>query len=192
MVERDLAKVEVAGSSPVVRSITVESPGFDAPCWIVRHGPPDTSAGGAPPSWPLHPDAVPLIKALASQLVAKEIRDVVASDEPKAVDTARIVADALGREFRVDARAREVARPFVSGDLAHSVSRYLRGDVLEEWEPLDSVVARLDEILFAARGTVVVTHGTALSAWLARRAELDSVALWSSLQFPDLIELSGS
>jgi broad specificity phosphatase PhoE len=96
-----------------------------------------------------------------------------------AVATAR----ALGRAFTTDARLGEVARPWVptNDELAYSVAAYLRGEVLDRWEPQASALER-----FAAAATgIVVTHGTVMSLYVGAVTRADPVAFWQALTMPD-------
>ncbi|HVE91328.1 MAG TPA: hypothetical protein VNE62_03360 [Actinomycetota bacterium] len=111
---------------------------------------------------------------------------VVSSDERKAVET----ADALGRDFFIDSRLREVSRPWIQdpNKFHADTRRYLAGDALAGWEPQSEALARFAE---AADG-IVVSHGTVMSLFVASRIRIDPVRFWSRLTFPDAWEVGGS
>jgi broad specificity phosphatase PhoE len=52
--------------------------------------------------------------------------------------------------------------------------------------------AALDDVLAAHpwETVAVVTHGTVLALWVARRAQRDAFALWSSLAMPAFVVLT--
>jgi len=55
------------------------------------------------------------------------------------------------------------------------------------WEPLDDAAARFESaVTELGDSTVVVSHGTIMSAWLTRKfADLDAVGFWSNLEMSD-------
>jgi broad specificity phosphatase PhoE len=142
---------------------------------LVRHAMPEVVPGVAPERWELGPEGRAAARALAARL---DGREVVSSDEPKAIQTAEEIAAHLGAELTLDARLREVARPgeWDPGYRARA-ARYAGGEALDGWEPHAEVVARMAA---AARGDIVVTHGLALTLYAGETAEF-----WAALSFPD-------
>lgn len=119
---------------------------------------------------------------------------VLASDERKAAETARVIGMRRGLEAVNDERLREVDRPQNWDDEYRSlVVRYLGGEAMACWEPQPSVVARFgaaireaDERLGPEPGDLVIAnHGMALCLWLASVATIDLVSFWRALTFPD-------
>lgn len=104
----------------------------------------------------------------------------------KAVETA--VALGVGA-VRSDERLREVERRWYDDrrEFEDAVHRYLSGAVVPGWEPLDDAVARFGSVITElGDDTVVVSHGTVMSAWLDRQIpDLDAVAFWEDLAMPD-------
>ena len=148
---------------------------------LVRHAMPEVVPGVAPHLWELGPEGRAAARDLAGRL--EGVR-VVTSDEPKALQTAEEIAAAHGAELVVDPRLREAARPAAWDQAYHETARrYLAGEALEGWEPHADVVERFGA---AARGDIVVTHGLALTLWLAVRGWVgESVEFWEALTFPD-------
>lgn len=148
---------------------------------LVRHGPATPDPSSLPRDWPLvERDACVGLGALLPDLA------VVCSDERKAVET----AEALGRDFSIDSRLREVSRPWIHDPdefRAHS-HRYLAGETLAGWEPQSEALARFAE---AADG-IVVSHGTVMSLFVASRVGIDPIEFWSGLTMPDAWALNGS
>jgi broad specificity phosphatase PhoE len=116
------------------------------------------------------------------------------SPEEKARETAAVLADVLGVNVIADDRLREVQRPWINDNFADVVARYLNGDLIEGWEPLDEVVSRW-EAFFVSRpseGPIgVVSHGTAMSCLLGGDDPADRARFWSDLTMPDAWTFSG-
>jgi broad specificity phosphatase PhoE len=118
---------------------------------------------------------------------------VVTSTEPKAVETAAAVSRRWSVRVEHDDRLREVVRPWIGAGYRAMAHRYLRGEVLDGWEPHAEVAERVaaavdDAVARAAEAaTVVVTHGLALSLHLGHElgADFDRESFWSRLAFPD-------
>lgn len=141
---------------------------------LVRHGPTRPDPSSPPGDWPLaERDACVALGSLLPDI------PVICSDERKAIET----AEAIGREFSVDGRLREVSKPWISDpDDFDSASRsYLSGETLPGWEPQSEVVARFGE---AAEG-IVVSHGTVMSLFVASRVGVDPIEFWAALTMPD-------
>lgn len=147
---------------------------------LIRHGLTRPDETLPPAEWPLFESDSS--RALGPLLPAGH---VVASDERKAIETAQ----ALGRDFSVDARLREISRPWISDPEAFKVSvqRYLDGEDVDGWEPQRVALGRFAE---AARG-LVVSHGTIMSLFVASIANVDANAFCSALRMPDAWELTG-
>jgi broad specificity phosphatase PhoE len=160
---------------------------------LVRHAMPEVRSYVPPDLWELGAEGRAAARALAVRLPGDCY--LVASDEPKAVQTLR----ELGPGVAVDAGFREVARPRVWTDDHRALARtYLSGVRHDGWETHAQVSARFadavarHERLAAGRRLLVGTHGMALTVYLAGRVPLDPVAFWSGLAFPDIVDLGRS
>ena len=165
-----------------------------APISYVRHAMAVLDENVHPTEWHLDEAGRAAAVALADTLEAGEgIGVLVASTEPKALETAEAIAERWGVEVRPDPRLCEVVRPWIGPGYRAMVHRYLRGEAHEGWEPRDEVSARtanaVDEAVEQAHGApvVVVTHGGALCLHLQGRlgAGFEPDAFWSCLAFPD-------
>lgn len=159
---------------------------------LVRHAMPETVRGVAPSLWrlgdPAKEDCVLLAHALPRGLAGT----VYTSDEPKASETAAIIAMRLGLQVAQDARLREVDRPEEwLDDHRAAVRDYLRSGHRPGWEPPEAAGRRFAATVDQAREAlptgdlVLVNHGMALTLYAARYATLDIVAFWEGLRFPD-------
>jgi len=164
------------------------------PITFVRHAMAVPTEGVHPTEWHLDARGRDDAARLADRLeVAPAIGVVVSSTEPKAVETAEAIGERWGAPVVGDARLREAVRPWIGPGYRAVVHRYLRGEVLPEWEAHAAVAARVASALAeaveqaAGRPVVVVSHGLALSIHLGERlgADFDREAFWSFLAFPD-------
>jgi broad specificity phosphatase PhoE len=155
---------------------------------LVRHARPDMT-DHRPETWGLTDDGLDDARRLGLALgttISNGASTVVCSAEPKAVETA--VALGFGA-VRSDERFCEVDRPWHDDphEFVDAVHRYLRGAAVPGWEPLDDAASRFQSaITELGHSTVVVSHGTVMSAWLSRQIpDLDAVGFWENLEMPD-------
>lgn len=160
---------------------------------LVRHGRPAIDPDKPSTTWPLCPDGREAVQALAGRIAAYSPVAVLSSPEPKARETAEIIAERLGLGVEIDARLHEHKRP----NFAFGSEEAFRQRIAEVFadpakptggvESVDQACARLAAALeaHAARPLVAVTHGTVLSHYVAKRLDLDPLNLWRSLHLPD-------
>jgi broad specificity phosphatase PhoE len=141
-------------------------------------------AGGA------RQDCVRLADAIGSRAAF-----VHTSDERKAVDTASAIAERWASAVRTDERFGEVRRPYTDGDYRQIAADYLRNGN-DEWEPRDAVIDRftaaIDQAGVHDDELVVVNHGLAMSLYVASLVDIEAVAFWTALAFPDAWSLDVS
>ncbi|HEU5439841.1 MAG TPA: histidine phosphatase family protein [Ktedonobacterales bacterium] len=170
---------------------------------LIRHAAPVVTLGMDANDWPLSAEGRAGAAAFAENLAAYQPSHVVSSVEPKAAETAGIIAarlgvpvetvpglhehdrhgmGLLGREGFEAAVARFFASPtelVLGGETAHEANERF-------WQAVTGIIARAD----AERDILVVTHGTVLSLFAARAAGADPLALWRSLRLPDAVTFS--
>jgi broad specificity phosphatase PhoE len=140
---------------------------------------------------------------LADALPEELASPVISSGQPKADDTAAVIASRRGLLVEPDARVAEVDQgdAWYEGDYRARAEAYLAGEATPGWEPRQAVAARFGaaiEALLDRHGdgdALVVNHGLALSLYLDSRSPavqtdrssepLDLVPFWKSLTFPD-------
>jgi broad specificity phosphatase PhoE len=150
---------------------------------FVRHGRAVVQPDAPTDQWPLDPAYFDDIIALRS-----EVSDlpVVCSDMRRAIETARFFG-----EPTIDPRLREVSRPWTD-DLDESVTRYFRGETVDDWEPQSAARARIIDVVEQHGRAIYVSHGTLLSLYLASVVpDLDALPFWSGLRNPDAWQLDG-
>lgn len=159
---------------------------------LVRHGRPLIDPDKPPATWPLCPEGRDAVVKLAARLAPFAPSAVASSPEPKALETAQIIADALGLKVEVDAGLHEHKRPALAFG-AEAAFRARIAQVFAEptkpiagGESVEQACERLAKALadHPARPLVAVTHGTVLSHDVARRLGLDAHDLWRSLHTP--------
>jgi broad specificity phosphatase PhoE len=169
---------------------------------LVKHSLPAIDPATPAETWPLSAEGRRRCGPLAALLAPDQPSAIVASQEPKATETAAIVAGRLGVPFETFPGLHEHVRTNVgwlgAAAFAETVAR---------------CVARPDELVFgqetanqardrfaAAVGCVlarhpsgsvaVVAHGTVISLFVAARAGLDPFALWRRLGLPAVVVLA--
>jgi broad specificity phosphatase PhoE len=167
---------------------------------LIRHAMPAVTHGVDANDWPLSAEGRAAAATFAENLAAYQASNVVSSVEPKAAETAGIIAarlgvpvelvpglheherrgvGLLGRAAFEAAVARFFARPtelVLGGETADATSERF-------WQAVTGVIARAD----AGRDILVVTHGTVLSLFAARAAGADVLVLWRGLRLPDAV-----
>ncbi|WP_293899146.1 histidine phosphatase family protein [Phenylobacterium sp.] len=166
---------------------------------LVRHGRPLIDRDKPATTWPLCPDGVAAVAALAGRLAAYAPTAIVASPEPKALETAELIAKALGLTVEVDAGLHEHKRPALSFGTEEAFRKTIAQVFANPATPVaggesaHEACVRLAAALaqHPGRPLIAVTHGTVLSLYVAERLGLDAHDLWRSLHTPDAFVLDG-
>lgn len=164
---------------------------------LVRHGRPAIDPEAPPITWPLCPDGRDAVARLAERLAPYAPAAVVSSPEPKAWQTAEIIAARLGLAVERDEGLHEHKRPA----LAFGAEDAFRARIAEVFadpsrpapggESVQQACARMAACLAAhpGRPLLAVTHGTVMSEYLGQALGLDAHDLWRSLHTPDAFVL---
>jgi len=160
---------------------------------LVRHGRPAIDPDTPPTTWPLCAEGRAAVEALAEKLVTYRPVAVATSPEPKAKETADIIAARLGLTVDIDPGLHEHKRRHLSfgteADFRDKIARIFASPnqpvggietALEACDRLAETLAR-----HKARPLVAVTHGTVLSLYVAKLLDLDAHDLWRNLHTPD-------
>ena len=164
---------------------------------LVRHGRPAIDPDTPPPTWSLCPDGREAVAKLALKLAAFAPSAIASSPEPKAVETAEIIAETLGLKVELDAGLHEHKRPALAFGAEEAFRARIAEVFAEPTKPIaggESVAQACERLAKAlaehpARPLVAVTHGTVLSHYVARSLGLDAHDLWRSLHTPDAFVL---
>lgn len=157
---------------------------------LVRHAMPEVVCGVSSKLWGLgevsREDCVLLAHALPPG-----ISRVWSSDERKAKETADVIGLRLGLPVSVDVGFGEVDRPDVwDRDYREVAAGYLGGADEPGWEDRRAVTGRFAAaVARASSGTeqdiVIVSHGMAMTLWMASLSPIAAVDWWRALTFPD-------
>lgn len=145
--------------------------------------------------WTLSDAGREAAKALASRLLRFGFADLFSSPEPKAMQTAQIIADRIGGQIQTDVRLREHERSsvgFLERDRfkASIASIFDKPDVIAYGdESADAVYARfssaIDDAVARSTGPVAaVTHGTAITIYVSRLVGIAPMPFWTRLGMP--------
>ena len=166
---------------------------------LVRHSAPELDPSAPSEEWRLSEEGRRRCGPLAERLARHEPRVLFASSEPKARETAELVAPALGLDVQVSDGLRETARRTIGWLAADDLDRGIRelferpGEVVFGEESAAAALARFEAAVAGLpEPAVVVTHGTVLSLYAAPRIGRDVYELWGSLQLPDVVEVPWS
>jgi broad specificity phosphatase PhoE len=166
---------------------------------FVRHARPVVEPGVPSSSWKLGEEGLAGAARLAPALVGLGIDLVVSSVEPKAVDTARVLAEVLDVPWQTGHDLHEHERPGGGGlpeaEFQASMRRFFDSPstLVFGAETADVAFARVsgavDALVRVHRGKrlCVVTHGTVLSLLLGRRYGVDAQATWRALGMPAMV-----
>lgn len=173
-----------------------------APLLLVRHSEPAIDRAAPASSWPLSAIGRARCAPLAEALRRHAPGHIAASPEPKAAETARLVAAALGVGTSTAAGLEEHHRETVTflADFRDRVAALfarpeerLLGE--ESGAEARARFARALDGLVAAWSwpgpPCVVAHGTVLSLYLGARLGLEPMSLWDRLRCPSLLVVTG-
>jgi broad specificity phosphatase PhoE len=169
---------------------------------LVKHSLPHIVPDVPSAEWHLSDEGRRRALVLAGRLSAFEPRRVVSSHEPKAVETADIIAGHLGLSLEIHEGLEEHRRP--RADIV-SARRYE--------ETIANLFAKPDELVFGSEtanqsgtrfaasiegllssakeeDTLVVAHGTVISLFVASRVGIDAFPFWKELGLPSFVALS--
>jgi probable phosphoglycerate mutase len=165
---------------------------------LVRHAAPEQDPDVSPTRWRLSAAGRAAAAALADKLADLAPAVVCSSPEPKAAETAEIIARPLGLPVARDPGFEEHRRgwPFETDPAAFQarVGRVLteRAVSIDGAETGEAAAARFAAALGrrSERPLLVVSHGTVLSLHVAAGTGEDAFALWRSLALPEALLLS--
>ena len=169
---------------------------------LVRHSKAEIDPHKPAASWRLDDTGRRRSELLAGRLRGFNLRVAWSSREPKAVETAEIVAAALEVPVQtadgLEEHHRRGVPYFPSRDEFESAVEqfFLKPDQLvlgEETagQALSRFTAAIDDVLDAGQtDTVVVTHGTVMTLYVARVAGVRPMDFWRRLETPSFVVLT--
>ena len=166
---------------------------------LVKHSQVDVVPGRPARSWELSEEGRRRALLLAERLAEFGAARVVSSIEPKAVETAEIVAQRLGVPAVTAAGLHEHERetaPFLGAEAFATAMAWLfdePGKVVFGEESADAAADRFAaavDVLVGDTDKIVVAHGTVIALYVSRVAGIDPYSLWQSLGLPSYVVLS--
>jgi broad specificity phosphatase PhoE len=161
---------------------------------LVRHSLPSIRADAPAVDWPLSPEGAERARLFARSL-APTTSSVYTSREPKAVETAAILAESWNAESRQVDGLQEHARSEVRlltrdrfeakiRDLFDRPADLVFGSETAEAARRRFTFAVLRLISSSQGDVVVVTHGTVMSLFVAAATGVDAFGFWKRLEMP--------
>ena len=169
---------------------------------LVKHSAPEIAPNLPANEWHLSETGRLRCKALAQRLAAHRPDVIVSSIEPKAVETAQIVANLLSQPLEsiadlhehdrsnVGFRSTEQFEAAVADFFAHPDRLVLGKETADQTHRrfAKAVSGVVDK--HADKNIVVVAHGTVISLFVARAARWEPFGLWQRLGLPSFVVLS--
>lgn len=169
---------------------------------LVKHSQPQIDPLVPAREWHLSEEGKLRCRSLADRLAGYEPGVIVASMEPKATETAQIVAERLGMPFEVAEGLHEHNRSNVAFyspqafDAAVAAFFQKPGELvfgretaLQAQERFSSAVEGVLE-KYVDENVVVVAHGTVITLFVAAHATLEPFAFWKQLGLPSFVVMS--
>ena len=169
---------------------------------LVKHSLPEIIPTIPAKEWRLSESGQVRCELLAEKLESYLPDVVVSSVEPKAVETAQIMAAQLSKPFRtfdglhehdrtgIDFLEKEQFEAKVTEFFAHPdrlvLGRETANQALERFSKALSSV----EVESPNRNIVIVAHGTVITLFVARFNDLDAFSFWRRLDLPSFVVLS--
>jgi len=168
---------------------------------LVKHSVPEIEADRPANTWKLSKQGRVRALHLAEELDTYVPEAIVSSDEPKAKETAEILAGRLRLEVQILPGLREHDRslvPYLSHEAFQGSVRdfFQNPDVLVFGsETADQAHARFYQTVHSvlnehsSKTIVVVTHGTVISLFVSRLTGSSDLELWSRLGLPSFVAM---
>jgi broad specificity phosphatase PhoE len=171
---------------------------------LIKHAMPQVDVETPAHEWRLGTEGVAAATVLAERLVRARYAPerIVASLEPKATQTGSIMAERLRLPFATADGLHEHDRR-ATGFLERKVFEARMRDLFAQpdavvfgSESASAALARyaaaVDRVISEDTGdgdVVIVSHGTVMSLFVAKRSHVDATSLWSTLGLPSYIAL---
>ncbi len=169
---------------------------------LVKHSMPDVEPERPASTWSLGDTGRRRAELLAVRLDDYSPDMIWTSKEPKAMETAEIVAEGFGVPVQVADGLEEHHRtggPFLptQGEFEAAIERFfcepdrLMFGTETANEALDRFSSAIDLVIDGVRtDTVVITHGTVMTLYVARLAGVQHMSFWRRLGLPSFVVLT--
>lgn len=169
---------------------------------LIKHASPLVDPTKSSETWRLSEKGKASCEPLADALRAHELNVLVSSSEPKAQETAQILAEKLGVPTEPGADLFEHDRSNVphmrSGEFISHMEVFFRrpGELLLGRESADDALSRfeaaVDEVLAGhSSGNIgIVSHGTVIALFVAEHSKRAGFELWRQMGLPSFVVMS--
>jgi 2,3-bisphosphoglycerate-dependent phosphoglycerate mutase len=164
---------------------------------LIRHSVPEIDPARPAEDWQLSEEGRARCGPLAVELGAFEPRRLLSSPESKALETAELIAPALGLEVEVEADLREHERrslPFLPrAEFVDRMSAFFArpDEIVVGEESAGAARARFAAVVDSiSRPAAVVTHGTVIALFVAGSDPDGGFGFWQTLALPDVVKVS--
>jgi len=169
---------------------------------LIKHSLPEIVESVPANEWLLSGEGRRLSESLANAIAPYNPQVIVSSREPKAKETARVLANSLGLSFSAVDNLHEHERtstPYLSkGEFQASVRDFFERPkqlVMGE-ETADAAHARFKKAVQLVLADhpdetiAIVAHGAVISLFVSRQTGVDAFTLWQQLDMPSFVVLS--
>ncbi len=169
---------------------------------LIRHSLPELDASVPPKKWLLNEKGKEQARLLARHLLTHSIRRVMSSSEPKAIETAQIVATYLCLTTEIVPGLHEHERPLTKlTSEAHykkTIARlFSEPDKLTFGsETANEAGERFERTIqnllwrYPDQGLAIVSHGTVMSKFAANHSNVDPHTIWQRIGLPGALIFS--
>jgi broad specificity phosphatase PhoE len=168
---------------------------------LVRHSVPEIRRDVPAAEWRLSHDGVARVRELARKLPAPDATRVYTSVEPKAKETARLLAEEWDMACEAIPGLHEHERPeaqVMTRDAFELKMRELFARKAERVFGAESAerarrrftMAVMKLVSSTPGDVIVVTHGTVITLFVAEAAGVEPFAFWKKLEMPGVTKLS--
>jgi len=166
---------------------------------LVKHSILQIIKGLPANQWKLSMEGQVRAAKLAERLGHYQPEVIVSSNEPKAKETAEIIARKYQSELQVIDNLHEHDRtgePYISQDKFHvSVQQFFRkpGELVFGKETANQAHVRFSQSVqsvlnsYPSKTVVVVAHGTVISLFVSRLTGISEMSLWNELGLPSFV-----
>ena len=168
---------------------------------LVKHSLPEIQTDRPANTWRLSAEGRSRAQRLAEQLTGFEPEAILSSSEPKAQETAEILAEQLHLEMQVIPDLYEHDRsnaPYLSHEsFQASIRDFFQkpDDLVFGNETADQAYSRFYKAIHSVlmnhrdKTVVVMTHGTVISLFVSRLTGTSALELWNQLGLPSFIAM---
>lgn len=170
---------------------------------LIRHGPPEIDPERAATQWPLSPESRSRCLMLFVRFAHVPVDRVISSEEPKARETAHLLAEQRGvpveshpglNEQRRDHHWLDDAafRDAVRTVLRHPTLQVFNAETGEAARQRFATTVADISARYPGEALALVSHGTVLSLFLSQLIDEPADVIWDGMGFPAAYCVSGS